>query len=70
MIEKYLQKNYPSGSIGAFMTSYFEIAFKGKDEATDFEKATTTQSARPESTERVLKKADAATFLRVRCRET
>ena len=41
MIEKYLQKNYPSGSIGAFMTSYFEIAFKGKDEATDFEKATT-----------------------------
>ena len=41
MIEKYLQKNYPSGSIGAFMTSYFEMTFKGKDEATDFEKATT-----------------------------
>lgn len=40
-VEKYLQKNYPNGSIGAFMTSYFEMAFKGKDEAIDFEKATT-----------------------------
>lgn len=35
MIEKYLQKNYPSGSIGAFMTSYFEMAFKGKDATTE-----------------------------------
>ena len=40
-VEKYLQKNYPNGSIGAFMTSYFEMAFKGTDEAIDFEKATT-----------------------------
>lgn len=35
MIEKYLQKNYPSGSIGAFMASYFEMAFKGKDATTE-----------------------------------
>lgn len=35
MIEKYLQKNYPSGSIGAFMTSYFKMAFKGKDATTE-----------------------------------
>ena len=41
IIEEYLQKTYPNGSIGAFMTSYFEMAFKGTEEATDFEKATT-----------------------------
>lgn len=41
MVEETLLKFYPRGSIGAFMTEYFEMAFKGRDEATDFEKATT-----------------------------
>ncbi len=40
IVEDYLQKTYPHGSIGAFMTSYFEMAFKGTEEATDFEVAT------------------------------
>ena len=40
IVEDYLQKAYPHGSIGAFMTSYFEMAFKGTEEATDFEVAT------------------------------
>lgn len=35
-----LQKKYPHGSIGSFMTKYYEMAFKGRDEATEFEKAT------------------------------
>lgn len=35
-----LQKKYPKGSIGSFMTKYYEMAFKGRDEATEFEKAT------------------------------
>lgn len=35
-----LQKKYPRGSISSFMTKYYEMAFKGRDEATDFEKAT------------------------------
>lgn len=35
-----LLRLYPHGAIGAFMTEYFEMAFKGRDEATDFEKAT------------------------------
>lgn len=41
MVEDTLKKNYPHGSIGAFMSSYFEMAFKGTEEAVDFEKATT-----------------------------
>ena len=40
VVEETLQKHYSRGSIGAFMTEYFEMAFKGRDEATDFEKAT------------------------------
>ena len=40
LIEETLLKLYPRGSVGAFMTEYFEMAFKGRDEATDFEKAT------------------------------
>lgn len=40
LVEEILMKLYPRGSVGAFMTEYFEMAFKGKDEATDFEKAT------------------------------
>lgn len=39
-VEESLQKLYPHGAVGAFMTQYFEMAFKGKEEATEFEKAT------------------------------
>lgn len=35
-----LQRRYPHGSVGSFMTKYYEMAFKGRDEATEFEKAT------------------------------
>ncbi|WP_416178089.1 restriction endonuclease FokI C-terminal domain-containing protein [Dialister sp.] len=41
LVEDTIQKNYPHGSIGAFLASYFEMAFKGTEEAVDFEKATT-----------------------------
>lgn len=40
VVEETLEKKYPHGSIGAFMTKYYEMAFKGRDEATEFEKAT------------------------------
>lgn len=40
MVEDILIETYPNGSVGAFMTKYFEMAFKGRDEATEFEKAT------------------------------
>jgi len=40
LVEETLLKLYPRGSVGAFMTEYFEMAFKGRDEAVDFEKAT------------------------------
>lgn len=40
MVEDILIDVYPNGSIGGFMTKYFEMAFKGRDEATEFEKAT------------------------------
>lgn len=40
LVEETLFRLYPRGSVGAFMTEYFEMAFKGRDEATDFEKAT------------------------------
>lgn len=40
LIEETLLKLYPRGSVGAFMTEYFEMAFKGREEASDFEKAT------------------------------
>lgn len=39
-VEDILLAAYPNGSIGVFMTKYFEMAFKGRDEATEFEKAT------------------------------
>ena len=39
-VEEILIETYPHGSIGAFMTKYFEMAYKGRDEATEFEKAT------------------------------
>jgi hypothetical protein len=40
IVEEMLLKLYPYGAIGSFMTEYFEMAFKGRDEATEFEKAT------------------------------
>lgn len=39
-VEEILYETYPHGSICSFMTKYFEMAFKGRDEATEFEKAT------------------------------
>lgn len=39
-VEETLLKQYPNGSIGAFMTEYFEMAFKGRDNATEFEMTT------------------------------
>lgn len=39
-VEEILLATYPNGSVGSFMTKYFEMAFKGRDEATEFEKAT------------------------------
>ena len=39
-VEDVLIETYPSGAVGAFMTKYFEMAFKGRDEATEFESAT------------------------------
>ena len=39
-VEDILVETYPAGSVGAFMTKYFEMAFKGRDEASEFEKAT------------------------------
>ncbi len=40
LVEETLCRLYPHGSVGAFMTEYFEMAFKGRDEATEFERAT------------------------------
>ncbi len=39
-IEDYLMKAYPHGAIDSFMYEYFEMAFKGREDATEFEKAT------------------------------
>ena len=41
LVEEILRKAYPHGSIGAFLSSYFEMAFKGREECTEFEVATT-----------------------------
>lgn len=41
MVEEILRKLYPHGAIGAFMSSYFEMAFRGRDECVEFELATT-----------------------------
>ncbi|MDR2905855.1 MAG: hypothetical protein LBU73_07875 [Helicobacteraceae bacterium] len=40
VVEETLLKLYPRGAIGSFMTEYFEMAFRGRDNATEFEKAT------------------------------
>lgn len=39
-VEEILQKLYPHGAPGSFMTEYYEMAFKGREEATQFEEAT------------------------------
>ncbi|MCR5289762.1 MAG: hypothetical protein K6E51_07210, partial [Treponema sp.] len=39
-IEDFLMKTYPHGAIGSFMSEYFEMAFKGREDATGFEKNT------------------------------
>jgi hypothetical protein len=39
-VEETLKQNYPYGAIGSFMTEYFEMAFRGRDDAVEFEKAT------------------------------
>ncbi len=40
LVEESLQKFYPHGAIGSFMTEYFEMAFRGRDNAIEFELAT------------------------------
>jgi len=40
LVEETLQRLYPHGAINTFMTEYFEMAFKGTEEAIAFEKAT------------------------------
>lgn len=39
-VEEILIETYPTGAVSAYLTKYFEMAFKGRDEATEFEKAT------------------------------
>ena len=41
-VEETLWRLYPNGAVGGFMTEYFQMAFKGREEATEFEKATAT----------------------------
>lgn len=40
LVEETLLRLYPRGAIGSFMTEYFEMAFRGRDDATEFEIAT------------------------------
>jgi len=40
LVEEVLYKEYPHGAVGGFLSGYYEMAFKGKDEAVDFEIAT------------------------------
>lgn len=40
IVEEILLKLYPHGAIGSFMAEYFEMAFKGRKDAVEFEKAT------------------------------
>lgn len=42
LVETVLYKEYPHGAIGGFLSGYYEMAFKGRDEAVDFEIATTS----------------------------
>lgn len=41
LVETVLYKEYPHGAVGGFLAGYYEMAFKGRDEAVDFEIATT-----------------------------
>ncbi|RDU23236.1 AlwI family type II restriction endonuclease [Anaerosacchariphilus polymeriproducens] len=41
LVENTLIEAYPNGAISGFMTEYFEMAFKGTEEAIQFEEATT-----------------------------
>ena len=41
LVEDVLYKEYPHGAVGGFLAGYYEMAFKGRDEAVDFEIATT-----------------------------
>ncbi len=41
LVEHTLLSAYPHGLIGGFLANYYEMAFKGTEEAVDFEKATT-----------------------------
>ena len=41
LVENTLFESYPNGAISGFMTEYFEMAFKGTEEAIQFEIATT-----------------------------
>ena len=41
LVENTLLSAYPHGLIGGFLANYYEMAFKGTEEAVDFEKATT-----------------------------
>lgn len=40
LVEEILQKNFPHGYIGAFMTNYFEMAFSGREQCREFEEST------------------------------
>lgn len=40
IVESILIKLYPHGAVGSFMAEYFEMAFRGREDATEFEKAT------------------------------
>lgn len=40
LVEETLLRLYPHGAIGSFMAEYFEMAFRGRDDATAFEIAT------------------------------
>lgn len=41
LVENTLLSTYPHGLIGGFLANYYEMAFKGTEEAVEFEKATT-----------------------------
>lgn len=41
LIENVLYREYPHGAVGGFLVGYYEMAFQGRDEAVDFEIATT-----------------------------
>ncbi len=42
LVEKTIYKEYPRGAIGGFLSNYYEMAFKGRDECKEFEIATTS----------------------------